>query len=135
MKLTINYYRQDLHVKISGGDNMTFPKLIPDFLCQTPIKILISQGLNERGSEITKEIDDYCNYQEKIKILYTKKEGQAEKQIQCNGTIIINHDIEPDEDQLNGGYVIINNIKRTIAISIKNRDFWNNVNYVTLEVI
>lgn len=114
---------------------MIFPKIIPDFICQTPIKIMVSQGLNERGSETTKEINDYCNFQEKVKIVYRSTEGESAKQIQVNGTIIINHDINIESDQIQGGYVMINGQKRFIAIATKNRDLFNNVNYVTLEVI
>lgn len=111
---------------------MFFPKLVPDWVCQTPIKILISQGLNERGKDETIEIDTYCNYQEKSKTIYNNQK----KELTINGTIYISHDIEADPNKLqNGGKVIINGIERVIATAQKNSNLDGSVNFVSLEVI
>ena len=74
---------------------MKFPELVPDRVCNIPVKIYRTDGLNRDGSPKKVMIfDGRCFYSEK-----TKQKITAEKQlITLSGEMLFNGDIAPDTD-------------------------------------
>lgn len=130
---------------------MKFPSLVRPRFCKTPIYItLYGEGVTEDGAPNViyerKEIypsDNlypkenlfgdclYCNYQDKAKTVLTAQK----KSVECSGVILINDDIAPHSPTISGGYVIINGVKRNIALGTKARNPDGTVNFTQLDVI
>lgn len=112
---------------------MKYPKLVPDRVCNTKVRIFITEGLNRDGSPKDKEIfDGKCFHDEKS---YQKL--NAEKQlITLSGKLFFNGDIAPDSDTISGK-VEINGSKETRIInsSYKGKNPDGTVNYTMLELI
>lgn len=129
---------------------MKFPKLVLKRFCKTPCEVVLyGEGLTEDGAptvitEVLKIYPSnsclpsntrllapiYCNYQDKIKTVYTANK----KKLECTGVLLLPFDPCPN-DTISGGYVIINGKKREIAQGIKARNPDGTVNFVELDVI
>lgn len=129
---------------------MKFPSLIKKKFCKTPFEVVIyGEGITEDGapeivcdyrviypsntvypSQIKCIGPLFCNYQDKIKTVYTSQK----KKVQATGVLLINGDICPNAT-VSSGYVVINGVKREIAQCIKARNPDGTVNYTQLEVM
>lgn len=111
---------------------MKYPRLVPDRVCNTPIKVYRTDGLNRDGSpKRTVIFEGKCNYSEKAKQKIT-----AEKQIiTLSGEALFNGDIAPDSDNIEGEVEVLSGIRRIIYDSEKCRNPDGTVNYTRLELI
>ena len=112
---------------------MKYPNVIPKSVCKTPIHIEIEQeGISEDGEPLEAlSVDTKCNYQDKAKTVLSAQK----KTVECSGVILINGDIAPDSPTISGGYVVINGVKRNIALGTKARNPDGTVNFTQLDVI
>lgn len=128
---------------------MKFPKLILKKFCKTPFEIVVyGEGLTEDGapkviyecrviyprndlipSDLKRLAPLYCNYQDKIKTVYTADK----KKVQATGVLLIPFDFCPN-DTISSGYVVINGVKRDIVQCVKARNPDGSVNFVELDV-
>lgn len=111
---------------------MKYPQLVPDRVCTTPITIYREGGLNKDGSpKRTVIFEGKCNYSEK-----TVQRITAEKQIiTLNAQALLNGDIAPDADSIEGEVNVLNGRHRRIYASQKCRNPDGTVNYTRLELI
>lgn len=111
---------------------MKYPELVPDRVCNIPVKIFRTDGLNRDGSpKKTSIFEGKCFYSEK-----TKQKITAEKQlITLSGEMLFNGDIAPDMDNIEGEAEILSSIHRKIYASEKARNPDGTVNYTRLELI
>ncbi len=111
---------------------MKFPELVPDRVCNIPVKIYWTNGLNRDGSpKRTVIFDGKCFYSEK-----TKQKITAEKQIiTLSGEMLFNGDIAPDSNNIEGEVELLSGIRRKIYASEKARNPDGTVNYTRLELI
>ena len=130
---------------------MKFPSLVRKQFCKTPVEVTIyGEGLTEDGapiilfeckklypsnslvpSDIAHAGQLMCNYQSKLKTVYTAQQ----KKVQCNGVLLFPTDFAPNIDDLSGGYVVINGVKREIVQSVKARNPDGTVNFIELDVM
>lgn len=112
---------------------MKFPSLVKKQFCKTPVGVTIyGEGLTEDGApEIVCEYHGNCNYQSKLKTVYTAQQ----KKVQCNGVLLFPNDFAPNIDDLSGGYAVINGVKREIVQGIKARNPDGTVNFIELDVM
>lgn len=110
-----------------------FPRLIPKNMMQTDIKIILyTDEISEDGEPIkSNEINTKCNFQNLGKV-YIDNEH---RQIQIQGTALIDRDIAPNIDFISEGEAIIYNKKFKIYQARKNRNPDGTVNYTSLELI
>lgn len=112
---------------------MKWPKLVPDWMCNTGIKVWLVGGIRENGSEARELIfDGKCSYSEKTRQIMT-----AEKQlVQLNAQALISGDICPGKDI--SGEVEVNvgsAVTRRIHAASRGRNPDGTVNFTCLELI
>ena len=111
----------------SWGEAMRYPSLVPDTVCQTPIRLVIEQeGLDQDGAPI--EALDYsgtCNWQDGGKVELTGEQ----KYIRITGRAYFNGDICPGLPVISGGYGVVFGERREIAEGVKARNPDGTVNY------
>ena len=111
---------------------MKYPKLVPDKICTTNVRIVKTGGLNRDGSPKETEIyNGKCFHDEKSQKL------NAEKQlITLSGKLFFNGDIAPDSDIISGSVEIEGSKEaRIINSSYKGKNPDGTVNYTMLELI
>lgn len=108
-----------------------WPRLVPLRACQTPCKIVLTDGTNEDGTP--KEVANLslkCNWQDKPKQVLN-----AERQlIQLGGVALFNGDIAPQVDVLAGTAEMYGKVW-TIHQGSKCRNPDGTVNYTRLELM
>ncbi|MDE5771363.1 MAG: hypothetical protein K2I06_07005 [Ruminococcus sp.] len=111
---------------------MKFPELVPYRVCNIPVKIYRTDGLNRDGSPKKMVIfEGKCFFSEKVKQRIT-----AEKQIiTLSGEMLFHGDISPDTDVIEGEAELLGGIRRKIYASEKARNPDGTVNYTRLELI
>lgn len=112
---------------------MKYPKLVPDVVCKTPIRVkLFYEGLSERGEPLTAlDAELMCNLQDGAKTVMTDKQ----KLVEISGVALFNGDIAPDLPAISGGEVTLFGATRRILRGIKARNPDGTVNYTRLELI
>lgn len=110
---------------------MKYPKLVPNWVCSTPIKLEIeTEGITEDGapsSVIT--VEAYGNFQDGGEVIYTADQ----KQIKINGKAYFNGDIVPEISNITGGYGYIFDEKREIYRGYKRRNPDGTVNHIEIQ--
>ena len=112
---------------------MKFPSLVRPRFCKTPVSVtLYGEGLSEDGAPLVVCVGEFkCNYQDKAKTVLSAQK----KTVECSGVILINGDIAPNSSTISGGYVVINGVKRNIALGTKARNPDGTVNFTQLCVV
>lgn len=112
---------------------MKYPKLVPDKVCTTNVRIVKTGGLNRDGSPKETEIfNGKCFHDEK-----SFQKLNADKQlITLSGKLFLNGDIAPDSDIISGNVEIEGSKEaRIINSSYKGKNPDGTVNYTMLELI
>ena len=106
---------------------MIWPKLVPKWVLQTPIKIVIeAEGLDEDGAPREAfSADLMCNWQDGGKVELTTEQ----KYVRITGKAFFDGDVCPSISNITSGYAIIHGEKRMIAEGIKARNPDGTVNY------
>lgn len=106
---------------------MRYPKLVPDSVCKTPIRIVVErEGLSEEGEPLAAyEKTLKCNWQDSAKTVLTGEQ----KYVRITGTAYFNGDICPELPVISSGYGIIFGVRREICDGIKARNPDGSVNY------
>lgn len=117
---------------------MKFPRLVPNFVCTTPIHIkLFSQEIGEYGeSEKIVDLQTKCNYQASGKRVYTSKDTY----IKLKGVALINGDITDHRHDYEFGMVtgecIVGGERSFLVHNIcRARNIDGTVNYTRIELI
>ncbi|WP_343274611.1 hypothetical protein [Ligaoa zhengdingensis] len=112
---------------------MKWPKLASPSACKIPIKIHLTDGIDEDGRPVDRAtIDGLCNYSEKARQVL-----DAQRQlIQLEATAMLDGDIAPGMENI-AGYVEINGgkITRTIYRASRARNPDGTVNFTQLELM
>lgn len=108
----------------------TYPKLVPPWLCKTPISVTIyGEGLTETGAPYTiADSDLLCNYQDGGQAVMTTEQ----KYVRISGSAYFDGDPFPEIENITGGDVVIFGEERKIQQGIKNRNPDGTVNNVRL---
>ena len=108
-----------------------WPWLVPDRVCKTPCRVILTSGTAEDGSPlVVHTLDLKCNWQDKPRQMLN-----AERQlIQLGGVALFKGDIAPDVNILTGAVEIYGNTW-TIYHGIKCRNPDGTVNYTRLELM
>ncbi|MGX8702070.1 hypothetical protein [Caproiciproducens sp.] len=112
---------------------MKWPELVPDAVCNTPIIINITDGINEDGSpKVVDTWEGKCNYSEKQKQIL-----DAERRlITLEATALFNGDIFPGREKLEGEATLDGgSTVRTIYRGSRARNPDGTVNYTQLELM
>jgi hypothetical protein len=110
---------------------MKYPELVPDWVCTTPIDLVIdSEGLTEDGEPTTTTISGLlCNYQDGGKAVLDAEQ----KIIYVSGRAYFNGDIAPSMTNLTGGEAYIFGEKREILQGFKRRNPDGTVNHTEIQ--
>lgn len=110
---------------------MKYPELVPDWVCTTPISIVIEgEGLTEDGSPIqfmTSEL--LCNWQDGGRVILTDEQ----KTIEISGRAYFNGDICPNIPNITSGEAWIFGEKREIHRGFKRRNPDGTVNHTEVQ--
>lgn len=111
---------------------MNYPRLVPDWVCTTPITVIIeSEGLSEEGEPVVAfEADLMCNWEDGGTVRLTNEQ----KFVDVSGTAYFNGDICPEISNLTCGSVVVFGETRQINHGYKRRDPDGTVNYTELEI-
>lgn len=112
---------------------MKYPRLVPCFLCKTPIRVMIySDEISDQGEPI-KVFDEhlFCNFQDGAKTIL----NDQKKIVEISGAAYFDGDICPDLPIISGGEVDVFGVKRRILRGVKGRNPDGTVNYTKLELI
>lgn len=106
---------------------MTWPELVPDAVCQTPIRLVIErEGLDEDGApSVAFAYEGKCNWQDGGKVTLTAEQ----KYVRITGRAYFNGDIAPDLPNIISGYAEVFGVRRPVAEGIKVRNPDGTVNY------
>lgn len=110
---------------------MKYPELVPDWVCKTPIKLIIdSEDIDEDGAPAsTTIIEAYCNWQDGGKAVFT----QDQKVIDISGKAYFNGDIAPTIPNITAGEAEIFGEKREIHQGFKRRNPDGTVNHTEIQ--
>ena len=111
---------------------MKWPELVPAGVCTTPIKVVVTDGINENGTPKQAAVfEGMCNYSEKSKNVL----GEERRLITLKATALFPGDIAPGKDI--AGKAIINNgtATRRIYRSSRGRNPDGTVNFTQLELM
>lgn len=110
---------------------MKYPKLVPDWVCTTPITIKIEgEGIDEDGAPAgTTEISALCNWQDGGRAVYT----DDAKIVQISGRAYFNGDIVPTLSNITGGTAIVFGELREIHQGYKRRNPDGTVNHTEIQ--
>lgn len=110
---------------------MKYPKLVPQWVCSTKIKLEIeTEGITEDGAPadiIT--VEAMGNFQDGAEVLWTTDQ----KQIKISGKAYFDGDIVPQIDNIPGGYGYIYGHKREIYKGFKRRNPDGTVNHIEIQ--
>ena len=110
---------------------MIYPKLVPAWVCTTPIDIYIEgEGLSEEGEPTeTKLLGLLCNWQDGGKVVYT----QDEKIVEIRGRAYFDGDICPELSNITGGTATVHGETREILQGFKRRNPDGTVNHTEVQ--
>lgn len=111
---------------------MKYPELVPDWVCTTPITVMIEEeGLSEEGEPLVAfEADLMCNWQDGGKVLLTNER----KVVDVSGTAYFNGDICPDIPNITCGSATIFGEVREILQGFKRRNPDGTVNHTEIQI-
>lgn len=106
---------------------MKYPKLVPAWVCTTPISITIEgEGLTREGEPVETVLDGLmCNWQDGGKTVYT----QEQKVIDISGRAYFDGDIVPTMSNITGGTAVVFGETREILQGFKRRNPDGTVNH------
>lgn len=106
---------------------MNYPSLVPERLCQAPIRLHIEQeGLDEDGAPIEALFyEGKCNWQDGAKTVLTAQQ----KYVRITGRAYFPGDLCPGIPVLSGGWAEVFGVRREIVEGIKARNPDGSVNY------
>ena len=106
---------------------MTWPNLVQDWMCQTPITLVIEdEGLTEDGAPAEVfSAELLCNWQDGGKVELTPEQ----KYVRITGKALFPGDICPEVPVIAAGYGIVDGARRTIAYGSKARNADGSVNF------
>ena len=110
---------------------MKYPKLVPEWVCTTPIYLQIEQeGLTEDGEPLTVAIGSaqaplMCNWQDGGRVRLTLEQ----RIVEVSGRAYFNGDICPSLSNITSGEGYVFGEKREILQGFKRRDPDGTVNY------
>ena len=109
---------------------MKYPELVPDWVCTTPISLVLEgEGLSEEGEPTETEIENLmCNYQDGGKAIFTDEQ----KVIDVSGRAYFNGDIVPTMSNVTGGTAEIFGEVREIHQGYKRRNPDGTVNHTEI---
>lgn len=108
---------------------MKYPKLVPSWVCTTPISLIIEQeGINEDGSPNSITLESVCNWEDGGKVIYTADQ----KLVEVSGTAYFDGDIVPSLSNIVGGFGDVFGERREIAQGFKRRNPDGTVNYTEI---
>lgn len=109
---------------------MKYPKLVPAWVCTTPIKITIEgEGIDEDGAPASETvIEALCNWQDGGKAVYT----DDAKVIQISGRAFFDGDIVPTLSNITGGVATVFGEQREIHRGFKRRNPDGTVNHTEI---
>lgn len=110
---------------------MKYPKLVPEWVCTTPITITIEgEGINEDGAPAgATVVTALCNWQDGGKAVY----GDDAKIIQISGRAYFDGDIVPTLSNITGGTAQVFGEKRVIHQGYKRRNPDGSVNHTEIQ--
>ena len=110
---------------------MKYPELVPNWVCTTPIELVIEgEGLTEDGEPVEFALSSLmCNWQDGGKTVYTDEQ----KIIDISGRAYFNGDIVPDISNITGGYATVFGEVREIAQGFKRRNPDSTVNHTEIQ--
>lgn len=110
---------------------MKYPKLVPPWLCNTPITLTIeSELLDEDGAPTTTTLKELkCNWQDGGK----KVLDEDQKVIEISGRAYFDGDICPDIPNITGGSAVIFKETREILRGHKRRNPDGTVNHTEVQ--
>lgn len=106
---------------------MRFPKLVPNEVCKTAIRLVIeSDDVDQDGAPVEESvIETDCNWQDSARMILTAEQ----KYVRITGTAYFNGDICPAVPVISSGYAEIFGERRQIVEGIKARNPDGTVNY------
>lgn len=111
---------------------MKWPQLVPTSVCTTPIKFVVTDGINEDGTpkQVT-VFEGKCNYSEKSKSIL-----DAERRlITLKATALVPGDIAPGKDIVGNAVINGGEVTRRIYESSRGRNPDGTVNFTQLELM
>ena len=110
---------------------MKYPKLVPDWVCKTPIKLEIEgEGITEEGAPNSLTVvETTANWQDGGEVVYTADQ----KKINISGKAYFDGDIIPNISNIVGGYGYIFDEKREIYKGFKRRNPDGTVNHTEVQ--
>lgn len=110
---------------------MKFPKLVPNWVCSTLIKLEIEgEGITEEGAPAgTIEVEAMGNWQDGGEVVYTTDQ----KEVKINGKAYFDGDILPELTNITSGYGYIFGEKREIYRGFKRRNPDGTVNHTEVQ--
>lgn len=110
---------------------MRYPELVPDWVCTTPITVIIeSEELTEDGSPTETVIEGLkCNWQDGGKVYLTDEQ----RIVQVTGRAYFNGDICPTVSNITAGTAYIFGEKREIHQGFKRRNPDGTVNHTEIQ--
>lgn len=111
---------------------MKWPQLVPASVCTTPIRVVVTDGINEDGTPKQVTVyDGMCNYSEKSKNVL-----DAERRlITLEATALIPGDIAPGKDISGDAVISSGEVTRRIYRSSRGRNPDSTVNFTQLELM
>lgn len=111
--------------------SMKFPRLVPDAVCHTPIKLSIEvEGITEDGAPTELiEYEGMCNFQDGGSVVYTADQ----KEVYISGRAYFNGDILPEIPNIVSGTAEIFGAKREIFKGFKRRNLDGTVNHTEVQ--
>lgn len=109
---------------------MNYPKLVPAWVCTTPIKLHIErEGIDEDGAPSGAiDVTAKCNWQDGGETVYT----ELHKTVEISGKAYFNGDICPSISNITGGWGEIFGEKREIHKGFKRRNPDGTVNHTEI---
>lgn len=106
---------------------MKYPKLVPPWVCTTPITLDIeTEGITEDGAPVdVAHVEALCNYQDGGRVVYT----EDFKEVEVSGRAYFDGDILPSITNIVGGDAYIFEEKREILKGFKHRNPDGTVNH------
>lgn len=110
---------------------MRYPKLVPPWVCTTPIKIIIEgEGIDEDGAPAGETtVTAMCNWQDGGRAVY----NMDAKTVEISGRAYFDGDIVPTLSNITGGSAEVFGEKREILQGFKRRNPDGTVNHTEIQ--
>ena len=110
---------------------MRYPKLVPAWVCTTPITVYIeSEGLTADGEPEATELEGLmCNWQDGGEVFLSEEQ----RTVHIAGRAYFDGDICPDIPNITAGYGVVHGENRDILRGFKRRNPDGTVNHTEIE--